>query len=131
MAPTPSKPVPLSYDEPPMDMRWMCRNSDRWPTDLTCPKHAVNERMWCELCECDPCQNIEYEETVMNSAGYISFLGRVSKKYNDNLISEVPSDNDQLTPLCYVKKIFFWNYEHYAKLIGYAWGRGEYSEIPE
>ena len=67
----------------------------------------------------------------MNSAGYNSFLGRVSKKYHDNLISEVPSDNDQLTPLRYVKKIRFWNYEHYAKLVGYTWGRGEYSEIPE
>ena len=109
----------------------MRRNRDRWPTDLIISNHAVNERMWCEWCECEQCHNIEYTETVMNSAGYISFLEQVSKQFHNNLISEVPSDDVELTPKRYVQRIRFWNYETYCKLFGYAWGRGEYSEIPE
>ena len=133
MAPTASRPVspPLSTCLPLNDVRWMRRYPDRWPTDLTFQKHASNEKMWCEWCQCDICHNIEYEVTVMNSAGYISFLGRVSKKFHTNLISENPSDDVLLSPKKYVQKIRFWHYEHYAELFGFAWGKGQYSEIPE
>ena len=133
MAPTSSRPVspPLPPDLPLNDVRWMRRHPDRWPMDLTFKKNAVNEKMWCEWCQCEQCNNMEYEVTVMNSAGYIAFLGRVSKKFHNNLISDVPSDDVLLTPLKYVQKICFLHYEHYAKLFGYAWGGGQYSEIPE
>ena len=67
----------------------------------------------------------------MNSAGYIAFLGRVSKKFHTHLISEVTSDDVLLTPLKYVQKFRFWHYETYCKLFGYTWGKGQYSEIPE
>ena len=66
----------------------------------------------------------------MNSIRYIIFLNRVSKEYHTNLITKVQSDNKKVTPLRYVKKIHYWHYENYARLFGYAWGGGHYSEIP-
>ena len=133
MAPTPSRPVspPLPPVLPLKDMQWMRRNTDRWPTELIISNHTVNEKMWYEWCECEECHNVKYKETVMQSAGYIAFLEQVSKKFHDNLISEVPSNDTELTPLRYVQRIRFWNYETYCKLVGYAWERGEYSEILE
>ena len=106
MAPTASRPVspPLSTCLPLNDTRWMRRYPDRWPTSLTFEKHAVNEKMCCKWCQCNPCRNIEYEVTVMDSAGYISFLKRVSKKFHTNLISEEPSDDVQLSPKKYVQQ---------------------------
>ena len=133
MAPTASRPVspPLSTCYPLNDVRWQRRYPDRWPKDLMFHKHTVREEMWCEWCKNNPCNNIEYENTVMDSAGYISFLGRVSKKYHTNLIAEEPSDDVDLSPKKYVQKLRFWHYEHYSKLFGFAWGNGHYSEIPE
>ena len=46
MAPTASRPVspPLSTCLPLNDVRWMRRYPDRWPTNLTFEKHAINEK---------------------------------------------------------------------------------------
>ena len=87
--------------------------------------------MWWEWCECGQCRNVEYEECQMDLAEHIAFLGRVSKKYRKNLTAEVPSEDYDLSPVRYVKKIRYWHYENYAKYFGYAQGGDHYSEIPE
>ena len=133
MDPTPSRPVspPLPPILPLMDNRWLRRHSDRWPTYFIFPKHVFNEKMWYEWCEHKVCRNLEYEETVMDFNRYITFLNCVSKEYHINLIAKVPYEKKDLIPLRYMKKIRYLHYENYARLFGYAWGGGHYSEIPE
>ena len=113
-------------------MRLVQRSSNRppaGPKHLISPKVCGNEKMWCEWCEKDICDNVGYEEDVMESDGYSTFLERLAYKYDQNLKAEVPSNDKELTLKRYVQKVRFWHYKHYAKLYGLPWGGGNYSVL--
>ena len=129
MAPASSKPVLPSGDLSHMDNHIFGRRD--YSGDKFLSKACGIEGIWCEWCKEKPCNNIEYDDHVMQDDTYATFLEEIDTKYLDNLSAAVPTDSEAFSPKAYIKKIRFWHYKKYSEQFGFAWGGGQYSEIPK